>query len=176
MIPKYLEGKTLPRHLQIALDFIGTTEVVGPGSNPKIISWARELNLLDIYKDDDTAWCGLFFAICTKRAGRDLPTFTDKYDYLRALKYASIWLPVMRGGEGLGDVLIFQRPSGGHIGLYVGESKQSYFVVGGNQGNKVSITEIAKERCVAIRRPAYSNYNPIAIHLNSKGNLSINEA
>jgi uncharacterized protein (TIGR02594 family) len=176
MIPSYLEDKQLPRHLQIALDFMGVAEIVGKGSNPLILSWAKELGLSDVYEDDDTAWCGLFFAICAKRAGRELPVFKDKYDYLRALKYAGIWLPVMRGGEGLGDVLIFQRPQGGHIGFYVGESKNTYYVIGGNQGNKVSISEIAKDRCVAIRRPKYDTFKAVAVHLDSSGKLSTNEA
>ena len=176
MIPKYLEGKDLPKHLQIALDFQGITEIVGSKSNPLILSWAKELGLSDIYTNDDTAWCGLFFAICAKRSGRELPTFKDKYDYLRALKYCGIWLPVMTKDASVGDVLIFQRPSGGHIGFYVAESLTSYFVLGGNQGNSVSISEIAKSRCVAIRRPKYDNLKVVAVHLGSGGKLSENEA
>lgn len=176
MIPKYLEGKVLPRHLQIALDFQGIKEIPGAASNQTILSWAKELGIDDIYKNDDTAWCGLFFAIVCKRANRELPKFTDKYDYLRALKYAGLWLPVMAKASSVGDVLIFRRPQGGHIGFYVAESPTTYFVLGGNQNNSVNITEIEKSRCVAIRRPNYNTYTPFSIALNSNGRISTNEA
>lgn len=176
MIPKYLEGKTLPRHLQIAFELFGTKEIAGKANNATIMSWAKELGIDDIYTNDDTAWCGLFFAICAKRANRELPNFKDKFDYLRALKYAGVWLPVMRANASVGDVLIFQRPSGGHIGFYVAESPTTYFVLGGNQSNQVNIAEIAKSRCVAIRRPNYNTYQPFSIAQRSVGNVSTNEA
>ncbi len=176
MIPKYLEGKTLPRHLQIAFDLFGTKEIVGKANNATIMIWAKELNLDDIYKNDELAWCGLFFAICCKRANRELPIFKDKYDYLRALKYAGIWMPVMAKDASVGDVLIFRRPSGGHIGFYVAESPTTYFVLGGNQNNEVNIAEIAKDRCVAIRRPNYNTYQPFSVAIGSNGKLSTNEA
>ena len=35
----------------------------------------------------------------------------------------------------LGDILTFKRNGGGHVGLYVGEDKDCYHVLGGNQGN-----------------------------------------
>jgi len=175
MIPKYLEGKQLPRHLQIALDFQGITEIAGSRSNPTILSWAKELGLEKIYTNDDTAWCGLFFAIVCKRANRPLPQFKDPYDYLRALKYAGVWLPVMSKDASVGDVLIFRRPQGGHIGFYVAESANTYFVLGGNQRNSVNIDEIQKDRCVAIRRPSYNSYTPFSIEIASNGRVSTNE-
>jgi hypothetical protein len=51
-------------------------------------------------------------------------------------------------------VLVFQRPGGGHLGFYVGEDERAYHVLGGNQGDCVSITRIAKDRCIAIRWPS----------------------
>lgn len=174
MIPKYLQGKKLPRHLEIAISFIGVKEFDGKPNNPKIIEWGLELGLNDIYKEDSTAWCGLFFAIVCKRAKRELPQFKDPYDYLRALKYVGIWQNTPR--PAVGDVLVFQRPSGGHIGFYVAESKTTYYVLGGNQNNSVNITEILKSRCVATRRPLYNSYVPFRVILDSTGNISTNEA
>jgi hypothetical protein len=58
---------------------------------------------------------------------------------------------------GLGDVLVFTRNGGGHVGFYVAEDKDCYHVLGGNQSNSVTITRIAKSRCIAFRRPIYIN-------------------
>lgn len=49
MIPKYLEGKVLPRHLQVAFGLFGTKEIVGKANNATIMSWAKELDIDDIY-------------------------------------------------------------------------------------------------------------------------------
>ena len=78
----------------------------------------------------------------------------------------------------LGDVLVFVRRGGGHVGIYVGDDGTHYHVLGGNQGNAVSIIRIAKARCIAVRRfyriapPA--NVRPI--RLAASGPVSTNEA
>lgn len=176
IVAKHLEGLNLPVHMQIALDFYGIQEISGIRSNPLILGWAKELGLEKIYTNDDIAWCGLAFAICMKRAKRPLPQFKDPYDYLRALKYRDIYLPVEKGKECIGDILIFQRPSGGHIGFNAGNSKNTFHVLGGNQSNAFNIAEIEKSRLVAARRPNYINYIPFDIVLDSKGKISTNEA
>jgi len=53
-----------------------------------------------------------------------------------------------------GAVLVFERPGGGHVGFYVGEDATAYHVLGGNQGDAVTIARIAKDRCIARRWPA----------------------
>jgi hypothetical protein len=78
-----------------------------------------------------------------------------------------------------GDILIFKRDGGGHVGLYVGEDAQYYYVLGGNQGNEVSITKIAKPRLYAVRRPLYINQPASVkkIFLQPNGTpVSVNEA
>ncbi len=40
----------------------------------------------------------------------------------------------------LGDILTFKRTGGGHVGIYVGEDLTHYHVLGGNQGNSVSVS------------------------------------
>ncbi|MEG8056929.1 hypothetical protein QP150_09490 [Sphingomonas sp. 22L2VL55-3] len=43
---------------------------------------------------------------------------------------------------------------GGHVGFYVGEDATAYHVLGGNQGDTVSVARIAKDRCIARRWPS----------------------
>ena len=79
----------------------------------------------------------------------------------------------------LGDVLVFRRGQGsGHVGLYVGEDYGAYHVLGGNQSDGVTITRIAKDRCIAVRRPAYRKAPATAkpVQLAATGTLSTNEA
>ena len=78
----------------------------------------------------------------------------------------------------LGDVLVFVRNGGGHVGLYVGEDASAFHVLGGNQSDQVCITRVAKARLYAARRPLYrvqpDNVRPI--HLEATGALSLSEA
>lgn len=166
---------TLPKTIQEALALLGTAEVVGKGSNKTIMSWRDELNLAGIkiegYSDDDIPWCGLFAAIVAHRAGK-----TVVKDPLWARNWAKFGVSTMKAS--LGDCLTFVRNGGGHVGWYVAEDSTAYHVLGGNQSNKVCITRVAKDRCIAVRRPIY-NVQPASVKpyvVKAGGSLSSNEA
>jgi uncharacterized protein (TIGR02594 family) len=79
----------------------------------------------------------------------------------------------------LGDVLVFSRRAGGHVGLYVGEDAKSYHVLGGNQSDKVSIKRILKVRLLGIRRCPWRVNQPAGVrpvHLAATGTISTNES
>lgn len=166
----------LPRTIIEAMRLHGVAEVVGKGSNATILGWRDELNAAGVnilgYSDDDIPWCGLFAAIVAHRAGKAVPE-----NPLWARDWAKFGNPVVRAA--LGDVLVFERPGGGgHVGFYVGEDRTAFHVLGGNQGNAVTITRIRKERCVAVRRPVYAT-PPSSVRrfeLAAAGALSSNEA
>lgn len=166
----------LPRTIVEAMRLHGVAEVVGKGSNATILSWRDELNAAGVkiagYSDDDIPWCGLFAAIAAHRAGKRVPE-----NPLWARNWAKFGSPVIKAA--LGDVLVFQRPGGGgHVGFYIGEDRTAFHVLGGNQGNAVTITRIRKERCIAVRRPEYS-VPPASVRrfeLAAAGALSVNEA
>jgi uncharacterized protein (TIGR02594 family) len=171
----------LPKTISEALALHGTAEIVGRGSNKTIMAWRDELNQaagvspnavkIDGYSDDDIPWCGLFAAIVTFRAGKKVVA-----QPLWARNWAKFGVGVTEAG--LGDVLVFVRNGGGHVGFYVGHDATTYHVLGGNQGNKVSITRIAKNRCIAVRRPIY-NAKPEGVRpfkVAASGAVSSNEA
>ena len=173
------ELPVLPRTISIALELFGTQEVVGRGSNPKIMAWRdllKEAGVkgLEDYTDDDIAWCGLLAAIVTFRRRTDASEVVD--EPLWAQNWATYGVKSPKAG--LGDVLVFKRPGGGHVGFYVGEDSECYHVLGGNQSNKVCITRVQKSRCIAVRRPRYANQPETvrAFHLSSSGEVSKNEA
>jgi cell wall-associated NlpC family hydrolase len=79
----------------------------------------------------------------------------------------------------LGDLLVFSRKGGGHVGIYVGETGAFYHVFGANQGDQVNIRMIPKARCIAVRRPAWKIAQPDnvrVIKLTRGGVVSISEA
>jgi hypothetical protein len=86
---------------------------------------------------------------------------------------------VRRGayGAAIGEVLVFKREGGGHVGFYVGEDATRFRVLGGNQSNSVSETWVSKNRLYARRWP--STYPlPVlgAVKVFAAGATSTNEA
>jgi len=150
-----------PKMLLSALELFGVAETVGAGDNPEIMAWAREVGVA--YARDATPWCGLFMAVVAKRAGK--PVVASP---LWALSWAKWGVPSLV--PSLGDVLVFSRTGGGHVGLYVAEDETAYYVLGGNQGDKVSIARVSKRAFVGARRfysvgvPA--NVRPVRISAN----------
>jgi uncharacterized protein (TIGR02594 family) len=131
-----------PPWLTLARSFIGTREVVGPKHSPVIMGWIQKLGakVLGIkVVDDETAWCGTFVAFCMFAVGLPAPPIAVR---------ASAWGDWGRelAGPRLGCILVFTRAGGGHVGFYIGEDVSHFHVLGGNQGNAVSITRIAKDR------------------------------
>ncbi len=168
---KWLANEPGPKMITEALKLYGIHEVEGDGNNPEILSWAEELEI-SWYRSDSTAWCGLFMGIVAKRAGH--PFNPNKL--LSALAWADYGTKTFSAE--LGDVLVFKRTGGGHVGLYVGEDAEAYHVLGGNQSDQVDIARVAKSRLFAVRVPDYKETpsNVRRITLASSGALSQNEA
>jgi uncharacterized protein (TIGR02594 family) len=175
-----------PRVLVEGLKTYGVREVPGPGNDPVIMGWVDEIvgavprlsGLTKMYSGDDVPWCGLWAGIVAYRAGfvDDIPT---------QLLSSRAWARF--GGEAdkpsLGDFLVFWRGSPeswtGHVGLYVGEDRTHYHVLGGNQSDAVNIMRIDKKRLVAARRCRWRIAQPKQVRpvkRAAKGAVSTNEA
>ena len=169
----WLSKETGPRVLVEALALFGTRETPGAASNPAILAWAKEVGVAGAYVNDGIAWCGLYVATVVKRAG-----FAPVSAPLWACNWAGFGTKADK--PSLGDILVFERAGGGgHVGIYVGESATTFFVLGGNQGDQVSIAPIAKSRLLAARRCPWKLAQPAnvrPIRLAAGGALSTNEA
>jgi uncharacterized protein (TIGR02594 family) len=163
----------LPKMLSEAIALHGTVEKAGAANSPVIMAWAKETGLdHDGYNADSVPWCGLFMAIVAKRAGYAFPKHP-----LWALNWQGFGKAALQ--PCLGDVLVFVRPSGGHVGLYVGEDAAAFHVLGGNTHDSVAIARIEKERFRAARSPLFKIGRPASSKpyiLAASGKLSRNEA
>ncbi|WCA60280.1 TIGR02594 family protein [Agrobacterium tumefaciens] len=135
---------TEPVWMREARRYIGITEIPGPKSNPAIMSWAKVLGgwIASWYQDDDTPWCGLFIGNVIAATLPREPLLANPLGALNWKKFG------MEGRIARGAILVFERKGGGHVGIYVGEDRTHYHVLGGNQNNAVSITRIEKNRLV----------------------------
>jgi uncharacterized protein (TIGR02594 family) len=171
----WLEAEPGPRMITQALKEYGTLEAPGDADNPKIVGWQEELEAAGlgrayagVYRQDAIPWCGLFMAIVAHRANIERrPERSPPKLYLAALEWAAFGVFVPKGAAALGDVLVFKRKGGGHVGLYVGHDASAFHILGGNQSDRVTISRLSKQRLVAVRRPAYraqpANVRPIAL-------------
>jgi uncharacterized protein (TIGR02594 family) len=168
----WLKKEPGPRILLEALRLHGIKETPGPGNTREIMLWARKVGLTKIYKADSIAWCGLFMAYVALQSGWEPP--------LNPL-WARNWTGFGRLSRTpmLGDVLVFTRGSGGHVGIYVGEDATAFHVLGGNQSDAVTIARIAKGRLITARRCPWRISQPRnvrRVQLASTGAISTNEA
>jgi uncharacterized protein (TIGR02594 family) len=175
---QWLAKETAPRLLVTARALYGTRETKGGQHNPVIMGWAKELGgvIEAAYTADEIPWCALFMSWCCHKAGLDYP---KGYDGLRAKSFAT-WGNEVLGDAMLGDVLVFERPGGGHVGLYVGEDTEGYYHVwGGNQDDMVGVIRLKKKRCIAVRRTPWKIAQPPNVRrimLAPSGAVSTNEA
>lgn len=152
---------------------LGTREAAGAANSATIIGWAKRLGtkvLGMVYNADSVPWCGVFVAYCLQDAHIEPAAIA-----VRATSWAT-WGQALRPERlSPGAVLVFRRPGGGHVGFYVGEDADAYHILGGNQGDAVTIARIAKERCIARRWPPGQAVIGKPVHMAATKPLSTNE-
>lgn len=155
--------------LSVARSLIGQKEIHGPKHNSWIAKgWAR-LGA-GWYNDDETPWCGFFMAHCMDAVKIPYPS---KGLFARAKAWMD-WGKNCR--PTLGAVVVFGRQGGGHVGLLVGESNDSWYVLGGNQKHAVNIMPILKSRALGYRWPASHPLKNTPLPRMTGGIVSTNEA
>lgn len=168
---KWLLNEPGPKMLREFIKIYGVKEAPGAIDNPVILAWAKEVGVQDTYNHDEVPWCGLAMAVIAKRAGKAFD-----FQPLWAKNWARFGQKV-KDEPRLGDILVYTRKGGGHVGLYIAEDDECYHTGGGNQLNEVNIIRMQKSRLYAVRRPLYkvipSNVRPI--YLNAEGEISSNE-
>jgi len=139
---EFLEKYPKTLMLKEAFRLYGLEEIPGNKNNPIILSWAKNLGLDGYVSDSTQAWCGLFMAHLAGVSNKPIP---EKPLWALNWQYWGNPSHIPK----YGDVLVFKRklPAGGfagHVALYLAEDKNYYYVIGGNQSNKVCISRIQK--------------------------------
>ena len=160
-----------PSWLVRARSYLGLREIPGNKHNSTILRWWNGL-----FRDDETAWCGAFVRGVQNEAG---------YDAIKNFAGARNWLSygVSLAKPALGAIVVFWRGSksgwSGHVGYVVGKDKAgNLMVLGGNQGDMVSIKPFKLDRVLGYRWPpgAPLPANDNLPLLTSDGKVSVNEA
>ena len=142
----------------LAERFIGTTETPGVASNPLVLAMLR----LDAQwpSGDDVPWCSAFtnFVAWLLRLPRSKS--------LAARSWLMVGTPIQLHDATAGfDVVVLKRGKGpqpgadvldapGHVGLFAGVEGKHVLVLGGNQGDRVSIERFPITSILGLRRLA----------------------
>lgn len=137
-----------PAWLTLARGEIGTVEGVGKSNNPKVVRYFADAGFAGI-KDDETAWCAAFVGAELVRAGRKASGSLAARSY----EQWGVGLQEPR----LGAIGVKKRGNStwqGHVGFVVGANDKSIIMLGGNQGDAVSIASFPRSEFTAFRWPA----------------------
>ena len=137
-----------PAWLAAAWGQFGVTEVAGDGDNPAILAYYKECGH-DGRLHDETAWCAAFLGAMLARAGE------SHTGSLMARSYLGWGEPLEEAR--VGAIAVLERgsdPNAGHVGFVVGASRAKAFLLGGNQGNSVSVAAFDARRVLAYRWPS----------------------
>jgi len=135
-----------PLWLIIARGELGIREIPGDEHNPRILDYHNATK--KEHTTDEIPWCSAF--ICWLFDQVEIP-----HEGSALARSWSTWGTSL-GTPRIGCVCVFERgasPWQGHVGLYVGETEEGIMVLGGNQGNSVSIQEYPKSKLLELRWP-----------------------
>jgi len=141
---------TKQRVYQLAKGELGVEEIVGPQDNPRVVNYFKTIGQGWV-TDDETAWCAAFVGAILVSAGI---TSTGK---LNARSYMQFGKSVPLGRAEQGDIAVFWRGKKdgwqGHVAFFdhYDSKSDTIYVLGGNQGNKVSIAGYSAARLLGVR-------------------------
>jgi uncharacterized protein (TIGR02594 family) len=126
---------------------IGLREDVSHSQHhPTVVQWLNAMGKFTgeanaWWRDDETPWCGLFVGYCLGVSGR----FVVREWYRASAWQTPQMTRILR--PAYGSIVVMARTGGGHVGFVVGvDQRGNIMVLGGNQGNAVSIAPFSRER------------------------------
>lgn len=151
-------GLTLePRWLQLAYEEMrrGVREVAGPAANPRIVEYHSSTSLKAT--SDEVAWCAAFVGWCLETAGVRASGSAAARSYLTwgaglspAHPPVGAVMVLARGNGGQPGADVTDAP--GHVGFFFGWGEPGrILLLGGNQGDQVSIGSFPVHRLLGVR-------------------------
>jgi uncharacterized protein (TIGR02594 family) len=127
---KAVEALDVPIWVKIALKEVGTLEIAGDGSNPRIEQYHRVAGLP--WAKDQIPWCGSALAFIMQKAMGVVLS-----NSARALSWNRYGINIYR--PVLGAIAIKTRKGGGHVGIVLAVSGNDLLLLGGNQADAYTI-------------------------------------
>ncbi len=134
-----------PIWLHEARKHLGQKELKGAQHNPLILRWWTAIRAP--FTDDETPWCAAFVGGVLESVGIKSTRSAMARSYLK-------WGFPIASPE-LGCVVVFERgPTFGHVGFVMGRDlRGNLMVLGGNQGDAVTIAAFNPARVIGYRWP-----------------------
>jgi uncharacterized protein (TIGR02594 family) len=130
--------------MEIAYGEMGTSEIVGPQHNPRVIEY---LSTCGNFTADETAWCSGFANWVMKQAG------FGRTKSAAARSWLTWGDTLSQDDPAFGCISVFKRDGGGHVGFYVGSEMGELIILGGNQNNSVCLSLYPRSRLLGFRWP-----------------------
>lgn len=139
----------VPAWLTWARAEVGTTEIVGPKHEDRVLEYWRIGQVpLDV-NDDETPWCAAFACAAIEAAGYRSPR-TPRARGFEPGKFSQVCDNVV------GAIVVLSSDRGGasgHVGFLESVSKDRVHLLGGNQGNRVCVASFPLARVVSVVWP-----------------------
>lgn len=152
-ISKYVTGggaaiAPVPAWVIYALAELYTHEVAGDADNPRIVKYWDEAKIALKVSDDETPWCAAFVGAMLARAGVRGSGSGLAASYLNWNAVGPIAQPWF------GAIAVLKPRNGhAHVAFCVGADASSVRLLGGNQGDRVSIASFDRDRVDGLRWP-----------------------
>lgn len=158
-----------PHWIVEAKRHVGLTEMKGQDNRPEILQMWKDIKRGGI-QADSVPWCAAFVGACLERVGIKSTRFEGALSYLTW--GVDLTAPIY------GCIVVFARTGGGHVGFVVGEDEKGrLMVLGGNQGDAVTIAPFDANRVAGYRWPDdVSMHNEPLPFLSTAAASSTNEA
>jgi uncharacterized protein (TIGR02594 family) len=130
------------------LRFYGIKEIVGDEDNPTILAMFAAIGF-DWVKDDETSWCSAALNYICFKLGYERSGKLDARSWLK--------MPIIVLKPSLGDIVVLWRDTPtswkGHVGLFIAQTLDTVYVLGGNQGvGMINISSYPRERVLGYRQ------------------------
>lgn len=137
---------------ELAQRFVGEIRELPGGTHHPFIQWGHMLCALGPEQPDEVPWCSSFL----NAIAWTLQLPRSKSAAARSWLHVGQVIPLEDAYPG-SDVVVLTRganPAAGHVGLFAGRIGDEVHVLGGNQGNGVTIAAFPTARVVGVRRLA----------------------
>ncbi len=139
-----------PGWMKIARGEMGVKEHVGGTDHPRIAEYLHTTTLPEPYRNrDETSWCSAFVNWCKAQVG--IPGTNSA----AARSWQHWGRELTEPVPGCIVVLWPGNPNSwqGHVGFFVSQDDRYVTLLGGNQGDAVTISRYARNRVLAYRMP-----------------------